>query len=147
MNLFAEKWYPIAAAATVAAVWWHFSPSFPRDEKEFLSAAISIGSIFTGFIATAKAILAALPGDSVMRKLRSSGYIKNAVSYLTEGLYACLLLSVYSVAGFFLLKIESPSLEAWYTSIWIFFAVYAFLSFHRIASILSRILQYDPGDA
>lgn len=142
MNIWVEKSYPFIFASAAAFAWWHFSPSFPRDEKEFLGAAISVGSIFTGFIATAKAILAALPNESVIGRLRESGYIKDLASYLTQALYGCLAFSVYGMAGFFLLEEKSPSLGKYYAIIWIFLAIFSLSSFHRVASLLIKIISY-----
>jgi hypothetical protein len=141
MSLLAERIYPIAFAVAAAFAWWYFSPTFPRDEKEFLSAAISIGSIFTGFIATAKAILAALPNDTVMGRLKKSGYIKELASYLTQALYGCLAFSVYGMVGFFLLEEKSPSLSKFYAIGWIFLAIFSLAAFHRVASVLIKIIS------
>ncbi|MDH0848303.1 hypothetical protein N5D66_10185 [Delftia tsuruhatensis] len=142
MKLWVEKYYPVLLASAAAYAWWRFSPSFPRDEKEFLGAAISVGSIFTGFIATAKAILAALPNDSLMERLRESGYIKDLASYLTQALYGCLSFSVYGMAGFFFLEQQSPSLGKFYAIGWIFLAIFSLTAFHRVASLLIKIISH-----
>lgn len=141
MTLWAEKFYPIIFAFAAAVAWNYFSPNFPRDEKEFLGAAISVGSIFTGFIATAKAILAALPTDSVIAKLKTSGYIKELASYLTQALYGCLTFSIYGMAGFFLLEEKSPSLSKSYAIGWIFLATFSLFAFHRVAKVLIAIIS------
>lgn len=141
MSLLVEKIYPAIFALIAATAWWYFSPNFPRDEKEFLGAAISVGSILTGFIATAKAILAALPNDAVMGRLKKSGYIKELASYLTQALYGCLAFSVYGMIGFFLLEEKSPSLGKYYAIGWIFSAVFSLLAFHRVASVLIKIIS------
>lgn len=143
MRLWVEKCYPTVFAVCAAFAWWRFSPDFPKDEKEFLGAAISIGSILTGFIATAKAILAALPSDSVMKRIRSSGYMKEAIRYLASGLYGCLIFSVYGIAGFFFLSESPKSLNNWYAVGWIFLATYALFSFHRVAAVLIGILSHN----
>jgi hypothetical protein len=141
MSLWAEKIYPLVFAIAAAVVWNYFSPNFPRDEKEFLGAAISVGSIFTGFIATAKAILAALPTDSVISKLKSSGYIKELASYLTQALYGCLTFSVYGIVGFFLLEEKTPSLSKYYALGWIFLATFSLFAFHRVARVLIALIS------
>lgn len=143
MKLWVEKHYPAIFAIASAVAWWNFSPNFPRDEKEFLGAAISVGSIFTGFIATAKAILAALPNDNVMARLKQSGYIKDLASYLTHALYGYLAFSVYGMMGFFFLEEKSPSLSKYYAIGWIFLAIFSLLAFHRVASVLIRIISHS----
>ncbi|WP_152034631.1 hypothetical protein [Paracidovorax avenae] len=142
MTLSVEKVYPLAFAALAAGLWWFFLPSFPRDEKEFLGAAISVGSIFTGFIATAKAILAALPNDTVMGRLKKSGYIKELVSYLAQALYGCLSFSIYGMMGFFLLEERAPSLGKYYAIGWIFLAAFSLAAFHRVASVLMKVISH-----
>lgn len=143
MTLIVERTYPALLGILSALAWWYFLPNFPRDEKEFLGAAISVGSILTGFIATAKAILAALPNDSVMSRLKSSGYIHDLASYLTQALYGCLLFSIYGMAGFFFLNGEAPSLNKYYATGWIFMATYALFSFHRVASVLMKVITFN----
>lgn len=144
MGVLLERFYPICLAALAAVAWWFFSPRFPVDEKEFLSAAISIGAILTGFIATAKAILAALPTDSVMGRLRKSGYIDDLIDYLAAALYGCLAFSLYGLVGFFLLETGKVALSTWYARGWIFLGIYALLAFHRVSRVLMKVIRYSP---
>jgi hypothetical protein len=144
MNRTIERAYPIAIAILVAIGWWKLAPQFPQDEKEFLAAAISLGAILTGFIATAKAILAALPTDSVMGRLRSSGYVDDLITYLAEALYGCLAFSVYSIAGFFFLVPSKVALTNWYAIVWMGLGSYALMAFYRVARILMKIIKFNP---
>ncbi len=144
MNLTIERYHPWLVALAATSLWVYFKPAFPGDEKEFLGAAISLGAILTGFIATAKAILAALPNDSVMGRLRSSGYITDLISYLAGSLYGCLAFSVYGVFGFFLLKENQHALSSWYANGWIFLATFSLLSFIRVSRALLKIIEYTP---
>lgn len=144
MKLSIERRYPFLGATFAASVWLWLSPPFPTAEKEFLAAAISIGAILTGFIATAKAILAALPSDSVMGRLRASGYVKDLVSYLAASLYGCLAFSIYGLLGFFLQKDGEHQLNSWFACGWVFFATYALLAFHRVAQLLLKIIGDEP---
>lgn len=143
MNRFFALHYPLIFAIVSAILWCRLKARFPLDEKEFLGAAISIGSILTGFVATAKAILAALPSDSVMNRLRSSGYIKDLVSYLAAALYGCLLFSVFSMAGFFLLEPDVHALNNWYSAVWVFLGAYALASFYRVSKTLIAIIEHQ----
>lgn len=139
MSASLERWYPWAVAALVGICWCYMRPRFPNDEKEFLSAALSLGAILTGFITTAKAILAGMPSESVMRRLREGGFIAPLVTYLKEALYGCLAFSVLCLYGFFLLE-KSPSLPAWFAACWMVLASFAGLSFYRVSSLLFRII-------
>jgi hypothetical protein len=140
MSLKTERWYPYAIAGVVAGVWWHLKLPLPQAIKEFLSAAISVGAILTGFIATAQAILAALPTDTVVGRLRASGYIDDLISYLAAALYGCLIFSAYSIAGFF----WNDHLPKWYGPVWIAMAAFSTFSFHRVSRIFFKILRWAP---
>lgn len=137
-----ERSYPWVLALLASLAWLHFAPGLPADDKEFLGAAIGVGAILTGFIATAKAILAALPSDSVMGRLRSSGYIDDLITYLAEALYGCLLFSVFGLAGFFIIK--QPYFGTWFASAWIFLGVFSLAAFFRVSQVLLKVIRFTP---
>ncbi|HDR8962501.1 TPA: hypothetical protein QDB13_000050 [Burkholderia vietnamiensis] len=140
MSLYWEKSYPYYVAAMVAVGWWLLKWPLPQAIKEFLAAAISLGAILTGFIATAQAILAALPTDTVVGRLRASGYIDDLIHYLASALYGCLVFSGFSMAGFF----ANEHLPVWYAPIWAALAVFSALCFHRVSRIFFKILRWSP---
>lgn len=140
MSLRIEKSYPVIGAAITAAAWCLVSPKLPEDEKEFLAAAISLGAVLTGFIATAKTILMALPSEGVAQALRSGVYWKRLIKYLAEALSGCLLFSVFSLFGFFLLTKDEITLPWWYGLAWSSLGVYALLAFYRVSRILFTII-------
>lgn len=143
MGLWIERWHPWIAALLGGLTWYFLSWPFPSDGKEFLASAISLGAIMTGFIATAQAILAALPSDSAMGRIRSSGYIKELVAYLAESLYGCLGFSVCSLGGFFLLS-PGGVLSRAYSGIFVGLAIFSMLAFRRVSSVLFKILHFQP---
>ncbi len=140
MSLKTERWYPFVISGAAGIAWWHFKLPLPEAIKEFLSAAISVGAILTGFIATAQAILAALPTDTVVGRLRASGYIDDLITYLAGALYGCLCFSVYSMAGFF----WNEHLPYWYGPVWIALAGFSAMCFHRVSRIFFKILRWAP---
>lgn len=141
MKLFLERWHPLPVALLIAAMWWYFACPFPKDGKEFLAAALSYSAILTGFLATAKAILMALPSESVMGRLRSSGYIDILVIYLAEGIYGCLAFCLVNLAGFFWDTAALPNL---FELFWVFFCTLSTVLFVRVARIMLKILAH-PG--
>jgi len=140
MSLRTERWYPYLVAGAAGAIWWHFELALPQARNEFLSAAISVGAILTGFIATVLAILAALPTDTVVGRLRASGYLDDLISYLAGALYSCLILSAYSISGFFL----AGEFMVLYGSVWVALAAFSGLCFHRVSRIFFKILRWPP---
>jgi hypothetical protein len=146
MNLRVERTYPLYLALISSALWYWFKPKFPSDEKEFLAAALSLGAILTGFIATAKAILAAMPDETVMGRLRKSGYIQDLITYLAQALYGCLTFSVLCLVGFFLRDEKAPApLPLWFATTWIFLGVFSMLAFHRVSRLLFKILKRESA--
>jgi hypothetical protein len=142
MGRFLEQWIPYAAATACVAAWYWFDLPFPKDVKEFLAAALSYGAILTGFLATAKAILMALPSDSVMGQIRTSGYIDDLVSYIAQAFFGSIIFCTINLVGFFL---DLSKLAREFQLVWIFFAVMSSLAFVRVGRILLRILRLSPS--
>jgi len=138
MSLTFERLYPwmFGLAAMLAA--WMLGITFPDDSrKELLSAAISISSIFAGFLATAKAILMAMPSTGLMRELKdNTGYIGDLAGYLRDGLIASLSFAIISLLGFFPL-----GHGAWFVAIWIGLAVISVAAFWRVSNIMTYLLK------
>lgn len=141
MNLHLERHLPTYGAVGTALAWHLFAPGLPKDDKEFLAAAISLGAVLTGFIATAKAILAALPSDDTVRRLQAGQYWESLVKYLASALQGCLAFSVLSLLGFFLIPKPNGNIPAWYGTLWSSSGVFALLAFHRVTSILFTMIS------
>lgn len=96
-----ERIYPyflsVLAAGAVAVVdFYGYKVSYSDN---MLSALISLGGIFAGFLATVKTLLLTISSD-VKASLTESGYLKPLLAYLREGIYGSLVLSVVAMAGF-----------------------------------------------
>jgi hypothetical protein len=144
MGLRFEKSYPLATGLVSAVAWAYFFQRFglhlPNDEKEFFAAALSMGAVLTGFIATAQAILMALPSDSVMGRLRSTGYIEDLVSYISAALLSGFIFCLLNLIGFALVGGE-PLTKQIYSSLWICFGVYSGLTFLRVSRVMLKIMR------
>lgn len=139
MSLTVERSYPVVMAAVAGAVAWHFKWSLPPDLKEFLAAALGLGAVLTGFIATAQAILMALPSESVMGKLKSSGYVHILVAYIAEALYAGVGFCGVNLVGFFV--IAHAELSLYLAVAWVVLALYSALSFIRVTKLMMTIMK------
>lgn len=139
--LFLERLHPYILAIAAGIAWYSLALPFPRDEKEFLAAALSFGAIFTGFMATAQAILMALPSDTVMAQLKTSGYIETLIEYIATAIYGAMFFCVVNIAGFFLLK-ESTRLPLLYSTLWIVLAAFTVFTFVRVVRIMLKIMRH-----
>lgn len=140
MSLKVERYIPSVVALAVMGLWWLCDAHLPNGEKEFLAAALSVGAIFTGFIATAQAILMALPTDSVMGRLRSSNYISDLIDYIGSALRGGILFCISCLAGFYLVE-SSTATKFWFGMWWCFWGVYTLLTFHRVTNIIMKIMR------
>lgn len=136
MSLFFERAYPYLGLIAAIVLWHYFCPGFPRDVSNFLSASLTLGSILTGFVATAKAILMSLQGTQVMRDLSNSGYINDLVSYLAQSIFASFAFSVCSLVGYFVHSYEA------YGYVWVGIGTLSALTFFRVMTLLLKILKH-----
>jgi hypothetical protein len=142
MGLRSEKVYPLVIASVGAAVaWWYSFALPPGGEKEFLAAALSLGAVLTGFIATAQAILMALPSDSVMGRIRSSGYLNELVSYISQALVGGLLFCFISLLGFYVLDAEAD-FKRLFAGTWMWSSLFCGVTFYRVTTIMMRIMRH-----
>lgn len=142
MKLWVEKIYPFVASIIIGGAWYFFDWKLPNEGKEFLTASLSLAAILTGFTATSKAILAALPSDSVMGRIRKSGYINELIQYLAHALYGCFIFCILCLAGFYILAAEDQCVMKIYSMIWAIMATFSALSFYRLSSVLLKIVKY-----
>lgn len=141
MGLRMERYWPFALAAISGAISFRLKVQLPADEKEFLAAALSLGAVLTGFIATAQAILMALPSDSVIARIRSAGYLEDLTRYISHALNGTMLFSVLSLLGFFFLKSDNIRLPLYYSTAWIAIGVFASAAFYRVTKLLLSIMR------
>jgi hypothetical protein len=139
MSLSVERWYPACLALLLCVAAWKFDVPFPVDQKEFLAAALSLGAVLTGFIATAQAILMALPSESVMGRMRSTGYVNDLIRYISEALYIGVIYCGLNLSGFYL--ITKPGYFECFAPIWIGFTAYAGLTFVRVTRFMMKIMR------
>jgi hypothetical protein len=142
MGLRFEKYFPWFAGCVCTAAWLFFSPRFVADLKEFLAASVSVGAIFAGFLATAKAILMAMPAGSVMDAIRKSGYIENLTSYLRDAIYGAVVFVLISFGGFFVIPSSQAAIVGWYPPSWVFSGIFCLTAFLRVCHLLFKILKH-----
>lgn len=144
-NLGVERWLPYGVASAVMGIVWATEASIPAESrKDILTAAISIAAIFTGFLATAKAILMSLPHDGVMGRIRKSGYIGPLATYLAEGIFSGVIYCCVALAGYFPL----PDVVArWFPVLWFGLGVFVLASFYRVTNVMLLILRLPLSES
>lgn len=135
--LWREKVSPYLLGAVAAGGKWYLEIPFP-EVAAVASAALTLGAILTGFLATAITIILALEDLPVMRRLRETGYIKDVIDYLRAAIWLCFFFSIWNIVGFFV-----DTASDWFGVIWMFLAVASAVAFKRFTGIMFKILVYD----
>ena len=134
-SLKSEAWYP-AVIASVTALTFYFSECvFPKGES-VLSAGLTMGAIFTAFIATNKSVILTLD-TRIMKRLRESKYFSHLMGYLKSALWSSFCFSILCLSLFF---IEVTDFR-WMCSVWIFNAVHMILTFFRVTTVLLAMIE------
>ncbi len=136
MNRNVERSYPYAAAVTAAVGCYYGGLNFPKGQ-DVLSASITIGAIFTGFLATSKSLAISIDTPA-MNELRKTRFFDLMVQYLREAIYASLLLGAFGIAGFFH---DPQSPPRWYGVVWVLLIVSTFLTFIRVTNAFLELIQ------
>lgn len=131
-----ERAYPWALGllAFMLAVWAGWMGLSPSRSSGYLGAAVSLGGVFAGFMATIKALLFSMDGV-VFRRLKSSGYIHDLVRYVSEALWGSLLLCGVGISGFF-----TPPHWWMIDALLLGVAVFALSAIHRVTRISTALL-------
>jgi hypothetical protein len=141
----AEKIYPYITGVIAAFVFFASNKflglSFPKGQ-DILSATISMGSIFAGFLTTSKTLLATSSFRS-MKLLAMKGYDKSLLSFLREAIFCSIAICAVGMLGFFN-DPEHPPL--WYGVLWTFACVTSFAAFVRITKIMLVIAESAPSN-
>lgn len=142
--LFWEQVYPYAIGSCAAAAWWYLGISMPKGSlPDLLSAALTLGAILTGFLATSKTILFGMKSSLLMRQLRKAGYATTLMSYLGQGIWISFLFSILCLAGFFV----PESFCETFGVVWIFLGVTAAAAFYRVTKIILLLLKREDEDS
>lgn len=141
MGLIIERTFPYICGLAAGLLWWRLQVPFPEAWKEFLASVLTLASIITGFLATAKAILMGLQGTQVMQDMHRSGYIADMVTYLGEAVFAAFLFCIYNLWGFFV----DPN-DIWYGIGWGTLGTVAAMAFMRVMMILLLVLRFASAE-
>ena len=138
-SLIWERLYPYVVALVGAIVWYCISNKsilkFPSSDA-ILSSTLTVSGIFVGFLATCKAILISMDSP-VLNDLAETRYIDDLVSYISQAIWWNLVFCLVNVVGYFC---QSTS---YFSTLWMFFAICALLTFVRVTRIMLEIFKYS----
>ena len=131
-----EQIYPYVFALLFSVGFRYFHCSFPKG-RDILSASITMGAIFTGFLATLKAIVVSLQGSKI-EALRKTNFFGLLLNYLQQAVWMSLLYCGFALGGFFYEPEKPP---AWFGVVWIFLSAATLLTFQRVSFSLVAIIR------
>jgi hypothetical protein len=141
--LWIERSYPYALALALSAAWAGLGALFPREGEALFGAAVTVASVFGGFLVASKAVVLSLKGSAIFEKLRASGYMDLFLGYLKEGINASILVVVFSMVGFFIeLGPLAPFSSKAFCFAWIFTSLAALLTYWRVSNLLFKMLRH-----
>src|SRR5690348_17347161 len=131
MVRFFEGVYPYVVGILIAGIFVWIHAKFPA-EREILTASITIGAIFIGFLATAEAIVISLQGPRA-EQFRGTKFFGVLLRYTQESIIVSIVYCCTCLAGYFA---EEGKLPLWYGAAWVFLTTASILTFHRVSRIL-----------
>ena len=137
MARFVERTYPYVLALAGAGLFWYRRISLPTSGQDILSASITLGSIFTGFLATAQSIVVSFQSPR-FETFRATKFYPLMLGYLQEAIWASLTYCAIALLGYFYEPAQRP---AWFASSWMFLTVLSLTSFFRASSSLTSLIK------
>jgi hypothetical protein len=131
-----ERIYPYVFALLAAAIFWRAHFSFPTG-RDILSASITMGAIFTGFLATLESMVVGLQNPKI-ENLRKTKFFNLLLSYLQEAIWMSLLYCGWNLLGFFYDALNPP---VWFGRAWVALSFATLLTFYRVSSILIALIR------
>lgn len=136
MPRYLERSYPYVSALIVAVTFWCCTVSFPAGQ-DILSASITMGAVFTGFLATLKSIVISLQSRKI-EELRKTKFFSLLLSYLQEAIWSSLLFCLCCLCGFFYDPVHPP---VFFGVVWSCLAFATLLTFQRVSAILIKVIR------
>lgn len=132
-----ERYYPRVGALIVGGAWSALGAPVPNDSLigVALISSMTMAAIIMGFASTSVSVLLGLDSP-IMDRIRKSGAVVALGAYISECIFAALLLALTAFVGFF----TGPSLPFIVGFIWITSLALLGLSFIRLSRIMVGLL-------
>ena len=140
MKRFFEQTRPYAASIALSVFYIYWDVQFPKC-RDVLSASITLGAVFTGFLATLKSIIISVNSPAIQH-LRTLKFWSLLLSYLQQAIWASLGLCIVSLLGFFLDPLNPPKL---FGIVWVFAVATSIFTFLRVSNLIMKLLRNTGG--
>ena len=137
MKRFVEQVAPYGMSLVLVVAYIHFGLQFPKC-RDVLSASITLGAVFTGFLATLKSIVISVNSPAIQH-LRTLKFWGLLLGYLQQAIWSSLTLCVISMAGFFYDPQNPP---VWFGIAWVFVISAAIFTFLRVSNLIMKLLRH-----
>lgn len=131
-----ERIYPYLFAVLTAALFWYFKIKFPTGQ-DILAATITLGAVFTGFLATLKSMILSLQGSRI-RRFKATKFFPLLMQYLREAIWSSLIFCGLGLLGFFY---DPQSPPKWYGIFWVLIGTSCLITFQRVSHALVKLIQ------
>ncbi len=136
-----ERSYPYVVAGLISAlVHWLWQIPFPKGH-DLLSASITIGAVFTGFLATLKSIVMSVQAPSFEKIRQVKPFFDLLLNYLQESIWMSLGYCFWCLMGYFVAKETTDAIPAWFACGWVFLTIATLLTFQRVSRILIQLMR------
>lgn len=137
-SLWFERSYPYIVGILACLVAYNQTTIvMPTDSSvctSLFSASISLSAVLVGFLATMYAVL--IGSSVIVQKIGSLAYVDVVQEYFISGILIGLAFSMLNIFAFFDLKWTEQSL---FISLWVMLGSMMFLTFFRVARMMSAI--------
>ena len=142
-TIWLEKVYPYLIAIALSTLWAWAGAPFPDKGDALFGAAVTVASVFGGFLVASKAVILGLKDSAIFEKLRESSYMDVFIGYLRVGINASIGLVVISMIGFFLEQDSvAPLLVKVFCFFWLLTGLIALLTYWRVSNLLFKMLKH-----
>lgn len=148
MNQTSERWMPFVLAVAAPLIFFilrRFSSFSPSEAtlQTVTESVLNLSGILVGFLATAKALLFALPDRRAVQIFKESHGFEGLVTLLFSDIAVWLLSAITSLILMFVMDWKTVSLSDKQNAVglWLYFPAAGLLSMWRSMRIFSKVLK------
>ena len=149
-----ERYFPLVLSfvAPLAFFGFWFGLSQPPSEaglSRLTEGILNLAGILVGFLATAKALLYALPDRRAIKFLRDAGALSDLVDYLFVDIMVWLITAITALIFVFVGPELRVAVQRAAIGIWLFLPMWGVLGFARSMYIFTKFLKLSAtsGDS